>query len=169
MNALEDPSPIRPRGQVPERAEGAVDEAGRLIQLEVAHVGLAQLDVDTGPGDALACLREHRGRLVDSDHAAAGLAGDGDRDSPVADRQLDERPLALAGELDVEGNVRRHVRRPVVVDRRERFVNAHEADGIVARWTPRRSRAKHGPRSPRPPILTRSKSFAFAISAARAR
>ena len=29
-------------------------------------------------------------------------------------------------------------------------VDAHEADGIVARWTPRRSRAKRGPRSPRP-------------------
>ena len=39
----------------------------------------------------------------------------------------------------------------VVVDRRKGVVEAHEADAIVARWTPRRSKTRRGPRSQRPP------------------
>ena len=46
----------------------------------------------------------------------------------------------------------------------QRVVDAHEADGIVARWTPRRSRARPRPRSQRPPTRTSSRSSAFAIS-----
>ena len=110
-----------------ERAERAVDEPGRLVQLEVAHVAFAQLEVDAGRGDALARLREHRGRRVDAEHAPAGLARDRDRDAPVADRELDERPVGLAGELDVERDVLGHVRRPVVVDRREGVVGGSVA------------------------------------------
>ena len=101
-------------------------------------------------------------------HVPSGLARDRDRDAPVADRELDERPLRLPGELDVELNVVGHVRRPVVVDRREGVVEAHEADGIVARWTPRRSRMRRGPRSRAPPTRTPSRSSAFATSGARA-
>ena len=80
----------------------------------------------------------------------AGLARDRDRDAAVADRELDQGAIGLPGELDVERDVLGHVRRPVVVDRREGVVEAHEADAIVARWTPRRSRTRRGPRSPRP-------------------
>ena len=69
----------------------------------------------------------------------AGLAGHRDRDAAAADGELEQRAVRLTGELDVEGDVLRHVRRPVVVDRREGVVEL-TADAIVGRWTPRRSR-----------------------------
>ena len=37
-----------------QRAERAVDEGGRLVELELAHVALAELEVDAGLGRALA-------------------------------------------------------------------------------------------------------------------
>ena len=54
-------------------------------------------------------------------------------------------PVRLPRELDVQRDVLRHVRRPGVVDRGEGVVIAQGADGIVARWTPRRSKARRGP------------------------
>ena len=44
---------------------------------------------------------------------------DRDRDAPVADRELDDRPVGLARQLDVERNVLRHVGAHVVVVDRE--------------------------------------------------
>ena len=63
MDTLEDAPPVGPRRQVAQRADGAVDEPGRLVQLEVAHVALAQLELDTG-------LRRRAPR------ACASIAGD---------------------------------------------------------------------------------------------
>ena len=54
--------------------------------------------------------------------APAGRLGDRDRDPTVADRELDERAVGLAGEIDVEGDVGRHGCRPLVVTHRERLV-----------------------------------------------
>ena len=54
-------TPVGPGRQVEQRAEGDVDQPGRLVQLEVAHVPLAELELDAGRVRALARLREHRG------------------------------------------------------------------------------------------------------------
>ena len=63
-----------------------------------------------------------------------GRLRDRHRDAPVADGELDDRPVGLARELHVPRDVLRHVRRPLVVDRRERVVGGrHEADAIVGR------------------------------------
>ena len=94
---------------------------------------------------------------------------DRDCDPPGPAGQLDDRPAGGARLLDVELDVLRHAGAPSVVQPRNRVVNAQTADGIVARWTPRRSRAKHGPRSQRPRTPTRSRSCACATSGARAR
>jgi hypothetical protein len=53
------------------------------------------------------------------------VACDRDRDSPVADRKLDQRPGRLACQLDVERDVGRHLSRPFLVAIRERLVPAH--------------------------------------------
>ena len=170
VDALEDAPPVGPGRQVEQRAEGEVDQPGRLVELELAHV-------------ALAAARDRPRPRRRARRACASIAGDASipstcrpvsRATGIATRPLPTAsstsgPSRLAGELDVERNVLGHVRRPVVVDRREGVVEAHEADGIVARWTPRRSRTKRGPRSRRPPTRTRSRSSAFATSGARAR
>ena len=54
----------------------------------------------------------------------------GHRDPSVPDRELDDRPVGLADELEVERDVLGHVRRPVVVDRCEGGVFVH--GGILA-------------------------------------
>src|SRR5688572_5885971 len=168
VDTLEDAAPVGPGRQVEQRAERRIDQSGRRLQLEVAHVALTELQLDACRCRALARLFEHGGGDVDPEHGPPGLAGDRNRHATVADRELDERTFGLARELDVEGNVLRHVRGPIVIPSREGVVDAHEADGIVARWTPRRSRAKHGPRSPRPPIWTAWRSCASTTSGARA-
>ena len=62
VDPLEDAAPVGPGRQVAQRAEGAVHEPGRLVQLEVAHVALAELQLDPRRSCALARLLEHRGR-----------------------------------------------------------------------------------------------------------
>ena len=78
-----------------ERAGGDIDQPGGLVELEVAHVAFAQLEVDARRGCPLARLREHRRRGVDSEHLPAGLARDRDRDAAVADGELDQRAVRL--------------------------------------------------------------------------
>ena len=69
----------------------------------------------------------------------AGRLRDRDRDAAVADGELDERPVGLAGELDVERNVLRHLCRPLVVAVGEALVPAHlthdATTDTVAAWT----------------------------------
>jgi len=113
---------------VQQGAGRAVDEGGGFGEGEVAHVALAQVEFHAGLGRADAGLVEHRRRGVDPDDASAGRLRDRDGDSSVPDRELDERPVRLAGELDVEGDVGGHVRRPSLVIVRERLVPAHRSD-----------------------------------------
>ena len=122
---LEDFALVRPRRQVQERAERADDEVDRLVERELAHVALAQLDGE--PGGAVARDRQHRRRRVDADHALAGLACDWNRDPAAPDGELDDRLLGLARKRDVPGDVRGHVGGPVVVVFGPRVVRAHDA------------------------------------------
>ena len=79
-DALEHAPTVGPRRKVEERAERAVDEPGRLVEPEVAHVGEVQLQLDMRRRRTLACLREHGGRRVDPDHAPSCRPRDRDRD-----------------------------------------------------------------------------------------
>jgi hypothetical protein len=124
-DALEGAPAVGPGRQMEERAERAVDKRGRLVEREVAHVGLAQIELDTRFGGTIARLREHRGRQIDADDRATGRQRDRDRHPAVADRELDERSVRLPREPGIEGDVFRHVRGPLVVAVRERFVPAH--------------------------------------------
>ena len=58
-DALEDAAPVVPGGEVEERAVWAVDERRRLFELEVAHVALAELDVDARLGHGGAAELQH--------------------------------------------------------------------------------------------------------------
>jgi hypothetical protein len=78
-DALEDAPPDGPGRQVQQCAERAVDQPRRLIEGEVAHICLAQVQLDTCPGCPGPGLGEHRrdepipvtGRLV---ACATGIA-----------------------------------------------------------------------------------------------
>jgi len=59
-DALEHAPPVSPRREVKERPEGAVDEARWLIELEVTHVALAQIERDPCGDGGRTGLREHR-------------------------------------------------------------------------------------------------------------
>ncbi len=58
----------------------------------------------------------------------SGALDDRDRDAARSDSELDDGTVGIAGELDVEVDVLRHVRRPRVVDRGEALVAAHPPD-----------------------------------------
>jgi len=45
-DTLEHAPPVSPRREVKKRPEGAVDEARGLIELEITHVALAQIEGD---------------------------------------------------------------------------------------------------------------------------
>lgn len=105
----------------------AVDQRRRLVEGEVPHVALAQIEVGVRLGRAVAGQIEHRRRRVDADDAPTCRQRDRDRDSAVAYRELDDRPICLSRESDVEGDVVGHVRRPFLVPERERLVPAHRA------------------------------------------
>jgi hypothetical protein len=108
--------------QCPERA---VDQCRRLVEGERAHVAPAQVEVHAGRRCARTGLIEHRGRGVDTDHSATGGLGDGYGDSPVPHGEFHQRPVRLARECDVEGDVGRHMSRPLVVALRKCLVPAH--------------------------------------------
>lgn len=108
------------------RPERAVDQRRRLLELEIAHVALAEVELHTSLGRIDAGLREHCRRRVDPHHAPSGLASNGDRDTAVPDRELDDKPTGLTGQLDVERHIRRHMRRPLLVANRECLGPAHE-------------------------------------------
>jgi hypothetical protein len=107
---------------VQERAVGAVDQRGRLLEPELAHVAEPEVEAVAA---RLASLREHRGRRVDPDHLPTDRLGHGDRDAAGAHRELDDRPVRLLRELEVEGDVLRHVGRPPCVVLGERLRIAH--------------------------------------------
>src|SRR5437667_7566208 len=70
-------------------------------------------------------LRKHRRRGVNADNPLARRLRHGDRDPPIPDGKLDQRPVRLACQLDVERNVGRHRCRPFLVVIGERLVPAH--------------------------------------------
>ena len=154
---------------VQQRAEGDQDERDALLHRRLAHVAEPEVEerLDARRAGEVSRHLEHPGRRVDTDHLDARLR-DRHRDPPGAAGELHHRPAGRARFLDVELHVLGDARAPGVVEPRDRVVDAQTADAIVARWTPRRSRARHGPRSPR---RTRPawRSSASATSAARAR
>ncbi len=108
-----------------EGPERAIDQRRLLVDGEVAHVEFAQLELDTRHGGTRTGLLEHCRRSVDSGHWPTGRLRNRNGDPAVPDSKLDERPAGLARELDIEGDLGRHVRRPLVVATRERSVPSH--------------------------------------------
>ena len=106
-----------------ERAERAVDERGRLVELEVADVAEPEVEV----GVERPRLFEHRGRRVDADHGPPGGARDLGGDAARADGELDDRPVRLLRERDVERDVLGHRGRPLLVAVGEGLREAHRA------------------------------------------
>jgi hypothetical protein len=78
-DALECPPPVGPRRQVQGRAERASDQSGRLRKDEIAHVAVAQVELD-------ACLGRAR-----SEKASCQLIGHEDGSAPLM------RPSRRAG------------------------------------------------------------------------
>jgi len=114
-DALEGAPPVGPGRQVQQRTERAVDQPRWLVEGQVMHVTFAQVEVHAHLGRAGPRLSEHGRRGVDADHSLAGSLRDRDRDPPVPDRELHQRPIGRTGELDVEGDVGRHLSRPLLV------------------------------------------------------
>jgi ubiquinone/menaquinone biosynthesis C-methylase UbiE len=135
-DALEGAAAVGPGRQMEESSERAIDQRRGLVEGKVTHIALMQVELDASLGRAHTGLLEHRRRRVDADHRSAGRLRDRDRDPPISDRKLDERPVRLACELDIEGDVPRHVSRPFLVAARERLVPTHRAhataDPIIA-------------------------------------
>ena len=74
---------------------GIEHERERALDRRVAHVAVAQVDLDAGELGALARDLEHPRREVDADHRDP-RRGDRDRDPPGADAELEHRPAASA-------------------------------------------------------------------------
>jgi hypothetical protein len=90
-HGLEEAAAVGPGGQVQQRAERAVDQRRLLVEVRVAHVGLDQVEFHARVGGAGAGLRQHRGRRVQADHPLSRRPRDRDRDTPVPDREFDQR------------------------------------------------------------------------------
>ena len=65
-------------GSVQQRAERAVDQCRRLVEMEVPHVGLTEVEFHAGCDGAEAGLLEHRGGRVKADHWLSGRLRDWD-------------------------------------------------------------------------------------------
>jgi hypothetical protein len=100
---------------VEQSAERAVHERGRLSELEVAHVALAQIRLHTRARRVHARLLEHRARDVDAHQRATRRQRDRNGDAAVADSQLDNRAVGGAGESGIERHILPHMRRPLLV------------------------------------------------------
>src|SRR5829696_10010215 len=93
---------IPPRGQMQQRPPGAVDQGRRLLEFKLPDVSLTQVELDSLLERAHASLREHRRRSVDPYHTPARCLSNRDRNAPVANRKLDQRPVSSTGKPDVE-------------------------------------------------------------------
>jgi phenylalanyl-tRNA synthetase alpha chain len=122
-DALEDTSPVAPRRQVEERPERAIDERRRLVQFEVAHVLLAQVELDVSLVRGRASLRQHLSRRVRADHGGPERLRNRYCDTTRADGELDDGAIGLARELGVERDVIRNACGPAVVDSSKRVVS----------------------------------------------
>ena len=92
-----------------QRPVGADDERRRLGEREVAHVPLVELELDARLSRALA---RHRGSIAGDESTPITFrpisSRSGSRPSG-ADGELDDRPVRLGRQPDVEGDVLRHV------------------------------------------------------------
>lgn len=98
-----------------QRAEGAVDQSGLLVEREISHIFFAQIEFYARSGSSVAGLLEHCARGIDTDDLPPRSLGNWDGDSPVPDRKLNDWTISLACKGYVEGNVRLHMSRPLVV------------------------------------------------------
>ena len=124
-HAVEGAAPIGPRRQVKQGSKGAVDQRGGLFEDEIAHVAETQIEVHARRRRTLASLRKHLRRRVDTDDAPPGRARHRNRDTPVPDRELDDRSVGFARQGNVERHVGGHMRRPLLVDSRVFLVPGH--------------------------------------------
>ena len=116
-------APVLVRLHVEQRAERADDERERLVDRRVAHVAVAQVELDARQRGALARHLEHPGRQVDADDADA-RRGDRHRDPARADAELEHRPARAHRLVDVERHVLDDAPRPRVVDPGDLVVRA---------------------------------------------
>jgi hypothetical protein len=108
-----------------ERAERTVDQSGRFIEFQIAHVTLAQVEAYARVRRASPRLAEHRWGSVYTYDSSASLLSDRNRDPAITDREFDQRPFRLTRQLDVEAHVGRHSSRPFLVAIGKAFVPAH--------------------------------------------
>jgi hypothetical protein len=102
---LEAAATIGPGRQMQQRPAGAVDQRRGLFEVELTDVSLPQVELDAGFRCTRSRLREHRPGRVDSDDARARCLSDRNRDATGTDRELDQQPVRLAGESNVERDV----------------------------------------------------------------
>jgi hypothetical protein len=110
---------------VQQRAKRAVDQRRLLVEGEVAHVCLAQVELHTRVERTGTGFLEHRRRRVDADDPPAGRLCDRNRNAAAPDRELDQRSVRLTCEFNIEGNVGRHRSRPFLVAVRKCLVPTH--------------------------------------------
>jgi Winged helix DNA-binding domain len=102
---LEAAAAIGPRGQMQQRPPGAVDQGCRLVDFKLPYVSFAQVELDSRLSRSRSGLSEHRRRRVDPDHTSARCLSNRDRNAPGTDRKLDQWPVSLTSEPDVERDV----------------------------------------------------------------
>ncbi len=125
-HAFECATPVAPGRQMQQGSERAIDQCRRLVQRELTHVALPQIEVDASLLCRLTRLGKHRRRSIDPDHTPSDRLRHRHRGSPGPDRKLNDRPVRLSREVDVERDVLRHLRRPLLVDGRKGRVLIHE-------------------------------------------
>ena len=79
-----------------------------LNDLEIAHVAFAKIELDACRGGGCPRLSEHRWRRVDSNDGSTGCGCDRYRHAAGADRKLDQWPVGLACQANIERHVVRH-------------------------------------------------------------
>jgi hypothetical protein len=108
-----------------ERAKRAVDLRRGLVDRKIAHVALAKVEVYSRLDRADASQLQHGRREVDPDDASTGRRRNRDRDPAVSDCELNQRTVCPARQVDIEADVGRHMRRPLLIVVGEGLVPAH--------------------------------------------
>ena len=125
---LEAAATIGPRGQMQQRPPRAVDQGRRLLDFKLPYVSFTQVELDSLLNCAHSSLREHRRRRVNPYNTSARCLSNRDRNAPVANRKLDQWPVSLTGERDVERDVISPVNRPLRVPIRPTLVPARHGN-----------------------------------------
>src|SRR5436305_1274188 len=125
---LEAAATIGPRGQMQQRPPRAVDQGRRLVDFKLPYVSFTQVEVDSLLNCAHASLREHRRRRVDPYYTPARCLSNRDRNAPVANCKLDQWPVSITGQRDVERDVSSDAIRPLRVSIGPTLVPARHGD-----------------------------------------